>query len=57
MESKVTDNGQFEKLVAVDVPKAELAPHFDNVYRKYQKHLKLEGFRRGKVPLGLIKKL
>ncbi len=57
MESKVTKKGNFEKVVEVDVPEAELAPHFDSVYKKYQKNVKLQGFRKGKVPLGLIKKL
>ncbi len=57
MESKITKKGNFEKVVEVDVPEAELAPHFDNVYKKYQKNVKLQGFRKGKVPLGLIKKL
>jgi len=57
LESKVTKKGNFEKVVEVDVPEAELAPHFDSVYKKYQKNVKLQGFRKGKVPLGLIKKL
>lgn len=57
MEAKVSKNGNFEKLVEVDVSEGELTPHFDSVYRKYQKNIKLEGFRKGKVPIGLIKKL
>ncbi|TDI92896.1 MAG: trigger factor [Caldithrix sp.] len=57
MESKVTKKGNFEKVVEVDVPEAELAPHFDSIYKKYQKNVKLQGFRKGKVPLSLIKKL
>jgi len=57
LESKVTKKGNFEKVVEVDVPEAELAPHFDSIYKKYQKNVKLQGFRKGKVPLSLIKKL
>ncbi|TDI87620.1 MAG: trigger factor [Caldithrix sp.] len=57
MESKITQKGKFEKVVEVDVPEAELAPHFDSIYKKYQKNVKLQGFRKGKVPLSLIKKL
>lgn len=57
MESKITQKGNFEKVVEVDVPEAELAPHFDSIYKKYQKNVKLQGFRKGKVPLSLIKKL
>jgi len=57
LESIVTKKGNFEKVVEVDVPEAELAPHFDSIYKKYQKNVKLQGFRKGKVPLSLIKKL
>lgn len=57
MQSKITKQGNFERIVEVEVPTDELSPHFDNAFRKYQKGLKLEGFRKGKVPLGLIKKL
>ncbi len=57
MESKVTNRGKLERVVEVDVPEAELAPHFEKVYEKYRKGVRLEGFRKGKVPLGLIKKL
>lgn len=57
MQSKITQKGNFERLIEVDVPVAELTPHFDAVYRKYQKSLRLQGFRKGKVPISLIKKL
>ena len=57
MEAKVTDKNNYEKVVEVDVPASELLPHFDKAYEKYQKNLKLEGFRKGKVPLSIIKRL
>lgn len=57
MQSKVSKKGNFERVVEVDIPEAELAPHFEKMYKKYQRSVKLEGFRKGKVPLGLIKKL
>ena len=57
MESKVTARGNFERVVEVDVPEQELTPHFEQVYRRYRKGVRLEGFRKGKVPLDLIKKL
>lgn len=57
MEATVTKNGTFERIVEVDVPEDELTPHFDEAYQKYQKKLRLQGFRKGKVPLSLIKKL
>jgi len=57
LESKVTTRGSFERVVEVEVPEEELVPHFDEVYRRYRKGVRLEGFRKGKVPLDLIKKL
>ncbi len=57
MDAKVTKNDSFERIIEVDVPEEELTPHFDQAYRKYQKRLKLEGFRKGKVPLSMIKRL
>lgn len=33
----------------------ELVPHFEQAYREYQRDLEVEGFRKGKVPIELIK--
>ncbi|MFQ5677300.1 MAG: trigger factor, partial [bacterium] len=57
MQSKITEKGNFERLVEVEVPASELTPHFDAVYKKYQKNIKLQGFRKGKVPISMIKRL
>lgn len=57
METKITKENNTRYIVDVEVPDAELKPHFDAVYHSYQKNVKLKGFRKGKAPLGLIKKL
>ncbi len=57
MKSQITNQGNNEKLIEVDLTEKELAPYFDTSYRKYQKNIRLQGFRQGKVPLSLIKKL
>ncbi len=57
METKIIKEGNTKRRIEVEVPQAELQPHFDAVYRSYQKNVKLKGFRKGKAPLGLIKKL
>ncbi|HEX9652967.1 MAG TPA: trigger factor [bacterium] len=57
METKITKEGETRRIVEVEVPEAELRPHFEKVYLAYQKNVKLKGFRKGKAPLGLIKKL
>lgn len=55
MEVKVTDQGQWEKVLNVSVSYEELVPKFDESYKTYKKSIQLEGFRKGKVPLHLIK--
>lgn len=57
METKISKPGSYQRIIEVDLPPEELAPHFDVAYRKYQKNIRLEGFRKGKVPLSLVKKI
>jgi len=35
----------------------ELQPHFDQAYAKYRAKVELKGFRKGKAPLAMVKKL
>ncbi|MFQ5823976.1 MAG: trigger factor [bacterium] len=57
METKIIKQGNSQRIIEVELTQEELEPHFDALYRKYQKNIRLEGFRQGKVPLGLIKKI
>ncbi|MFQ5638944.1 MAG: trigger factor [bacterium] len=57
MKSHISERGNTQRLIEVEVPEEELAPHFETSYRKVQKKIRLEGFRKGKVPISLIKKL
>jgi trigger factor len=57
LETKITNRGQFERIVEVDISEAELQPHFEKALLKFRKNIKLEGFRKGKVPLALVKKM
>jgi trigger factor len=57
LESKITKQGNSQRIVEVDLSDAELQPHFEAVFEKYKKNLKIQGFRKGKVPVNLIKKL
>lgn len=42
--------------LTVTLNKEDLMPHFEEAYRRAQKEVKMQGFRKGKVPLGMIKK-
>ena len=57
MEVNITDYAEYEKQIEVNVPYDSLKPKFEESYNKYKKTIQLEGFRKGKVPLGLIKKV
>ncbi len=57
MEVNITDLTEHEKQIEVSVPYEKLKPKFEESYNKYKKTIQLEGFRKGKVPLGLIKKV
>lgn len=57
MEVNIAEQGKWERVVEVSVPNEELVPKFDETYAKYKKSMQLEGFRKGKVPVHLIKKL
>ncbi len=57
MEVIINDVAQYEKQIEVKVPYQNLQAKIDEAYNKYKKSIQLEGFRRGKVPLHLIKKV
>ena len=57
MEVNISEQGKWERIVEVTVPYEELVPKFEEAYTKYKKSIQLEGFRKGKVPLSLIKRV
>jgi trigger factor len=46
-----------EREAAFEVPDEELQQHFDLAYEKFRPKAELKGFRKGKVPLPMIKQL
>lgn len=56
MKTDIKDVESYKKHVTVQVPPEEVQPYLDKSYRKYQKKIKIDGFRKGKAPLSLIKK-
>jgi len=41
----------------IQLSQEELRPHFEKAYEKYRSKVELKGFRKGKAPMPLIKKL
>lgn len=57
MEVSITDITDVEKEININVYAAELAPHFDKAYSEYLPKIEIKGFRKGKAPLDLVKKI
>jgi trigger factor len=57
MEISITDLNEVEKEMMIDVPAEELVPHFDQALKRNLPQIEIKGFRKGKAPLDLIKKI
>ncbi len=55
MQTTVTTIGGLRRSVEITLSYDELAPHFERAYSDVQRNLQLEGFRKGKVPMDIIK--
>jgi trigger factor len=56
MEVAITDITEVEKEISVSTTPQELAPHFEEAYRRQIPKLEIKGFRKGKAPLDMVKK-
>jgi trigger factor len=57
MEISITDITEVEKEIQIQTTAAELIPHFEEAYKRQQQKIEIRGFRKGKAPLDLVKKL
>ena len=57
MEVAITDITEVEKEISVSTTPEELAPHFEEAYKRQIPKLEIKGFRKGKAPLDMVKKL
>ena len=57
MENKVTDIRSCEKSIEIKIPYSEIEEEENVVYEEYRREAKIEGFRKGKAPLSMIKKM
>lgn len=55
MESKLSNINDTTKELAFTFAKAELEPIYNEAYKKAQPELELPGFRKGRVPLNMVK--
>jgi trigger factor len=57
MEVSITDINDVQKEIEVTATADELTPHFEKAYKEQLPRIEIKGFRKGKVPLDLVKKL
>lgn len=56
MDISVQDVTSVDKEITIKAKREDLAPKFDQAFKKYRSQIQLPGFRTGRVPLGLVKK-
>ncbi len=57
MEVSITPVTEVSQEVEITTTAQELEPHFEKAYRSYRAGVELKGFRKGKAPLDLVKRL
>ncbi len=55
MKINVTEKGQWGREIEVEVEASRVEKELDKALRKYQRQLEIPGFRKGKVPLKVVK--
>ncbi|MCX8051102.1 MAG: trigger factor [Chlorobi bacterium] len=55
MQTTINTIGGLRRSIEITLSHDELAPHFERAYTEFQRELQLEGFRKGKVPIDIIK--
>jgi trigger factor len=57
VEVSVQSLSDVSREVEITATTEDLAPHFDKAYQEYRKKIEIRGFRKGKAPLDIVKKL
>ena len=57
MEFKVNKADAVKHEVEFELSYEDLAPHFEKAIKKYQKKAEIPGFRKGKAPVSMIKRM
>ncbi len=56
MKTNVIEKGKWERELEVEVAADQIESEVSKACRNYQKQLEIPGFRKGKVPLNLVKR-
>ncbi len=55
MKSNLENKSKLERKLSIEVPNDTVKKEFQKAYQEIQKQVKIDGFRKGKVPLNVIK--
>ena len=55
MKVEVTESGAWRRTLEIEVPRADIDERLKAAYKDYGKSLNLPGFRKGKVPVSIVK--
>ena len=56
MKSTLTESSELKRKMELEIPAEDVRNSFSAQYEKIQKRAKLPGFRKGKIPLSILKK-
>jgi trigger factor len=57
VEVTIQDLSEVSREVEIKATPEELQPHFNKAYADYRKKVEIRGFRKGKAPVDIVKKL
>lgn len=57
MEVTINTVSDCDREMTVNMTREELQPHFEKAYQEAAPNLEIKGFRKGKVPMAIIKKM
>ena len=57
VESTVKELTEVSREIEITAEAKELTPHFEKAYKEYRPKIEIRGFRKGKAPLDLVRKL
>ncbi|MCI0449396.1 MAG: trigger factor [Chlorobi bacterium] len=57
MAFKVNKIDSTKQEVEFEIPYSDLTSHFEKAYKKYQKKVAIPGFRKGKAPISMLKRM
>ena len=57
MDVSIVDHSDVEKELHVTLSQEELQPHFEKAYKREQAKIEIKGFRKGKAPLEMVKRI